>query len=186
MGELINMRGSYKNKNAVSNVIKYVTRKRENETRSDELIGYGAVGTGNYITPAEMIQRFNVVQKLHGINYRKGRRIFHEVFSITDDEFKQLGYCIDTVNQMAFEMCMEYFNNGFQAIYGIHWEETKKLHIHFAVNSVSFMTGKKFDTSVQGNLYRNQKFNLIMKSYCKYRPAIYFYSDIPNKQKSNK
>ncbi len=177
MGELINIKGAYKNKDAVSNVIKYVTRTRENETRHNELISYGGAGVSNYAEPMEMIHMFDTIQKLHGINYRKGRRIFHEVFSITDNEFKRLGCFMDTVNQMAVEMCMEYYNEGFQVVYGIHWEETKKLHIHFAANAVSFITGKKFDTSVTGNLYRKQRFNEIMKKYYN-RTAIYFSGNI--------
>ena len=79
MGELINIKGAYKNKDAVSNVIKYVTRTRENETRHNELISYGGAGVSNYTEPMQMIYMFDTIQKLHGINYRKGRRIFHEV-----------------------------------------------------------------------------------------------------------
>lgn len=84
---------------------------------------------------------------------------------------------MDTVNQMAVEMCMEYYNEGFQVVYGIHWEETKKLHIHFAANAINYITGKKFDTSVTGNLYRKQRFNEIMKEYYN-STAIYFYGNV--------
>ena len=84
---------------------------------------------------------------------------------------------MDAVNQMALEMCMEYYNEGFQVVYGVHWEEIKKLHIHFAVNAVNFITGKKFDTSVTGNLYRKHRFNEIMKKYYT-RTAIYFSGNV--------
>ena len=84
---------------------------------------------------------------------------------------------MDAVNQMALEMCMEYYNEGFQVVYGVHWEETKKLHIHFAANAVNYITGRKFDTSVTGNLYRKHRFNEIMKEYYN-RTAIYFYGNV--------
>ncbi|MCI9080088.1 MAG: relaxase/mobilization nuclease domain-containing protein [Lachnospiraceae bacterium] len=165
MGKLINIKGRYDNADVVGNVIRYITRTRANETRFNELRGYGGAGVGNYDSPEVMEQRFNTIQKLYGINYRKGRRIFHEVFSITDSEFENIGSDMGIVNQVALEMCREYFNEGFQVVYAVHREEIKKLHIHFAVNAVSFITGKKFDTSVEGNRHREQKFNEIMKRY---------------------
>lgn len=180
MGELINMKGSYKNNDAVSNVVKYITRTRDNETRYNELMGYGGAGVGNYSSPAIMEQRFIIVQNHYGINYRKGRRIFHEVFSITDYEFEKIGSDMGLVNQIALEMCMEYFNAGFQVVYAIHWEKSKKLHIHFAVNSISFVTGKKFDTSVKGNRYREQRFNELLMNY--FEVEEFSFDDIPNMQ----
>ncbi len=167
MGKLINIKGKYKNTDAVSNVIKYVTRTRENEKRSNELVTYGGTGVGNYASPEIMEQRFNIVQNLYGINYRKGRKVLHEVFSITDSEFKKIGSDMGLVKQIALEMCREYFNEGFQAVYAVHWEEEKRLHIHFAVNSVSFVTGKKIDTSINSNDRRGEKFNKIMERYYK-------------------
>ena len=167
MGKLINIEGKYKNTDAVSKVIKYVTRTRENEKRRNELITYGGIGVGNYASPKIMEQRFNIVQNLYGINYRKGRRVLHEVFSITDNEFGKLGYDMNIMDQIALEMCKEYFNEGFQVVYGIHWEEKKKLQIHFAENSVRYVTGKKIDTSINSNNRREQKFNKIMKRYYK-------------------
>ena len=52
-------------------------------------------------------------------------------------------------------------------VYAIHWDKEKKLHIHFAVNAVNFMTGKKFITSKDGNNERERLFNEKLYCYCR-------------------
>ena len=167
MGKLINIGGRYANAEAVDKVIRYVTRTRTNETRAENLQGYGGLGIFRYDTVEMMIGRFKAVQDAYGIRHRKGKRMFHEVFSITDMEFKGINCDMKLLNQIALELCGEYYRQGFQVVYAIHWEEEKKLHIHFAVNSVSFMTGKKFITSREGNRERERLFNEKLYCYCR-------------------
>lgn len=166
MGNLINIRGRYSNRNAVDNVIQYITRTRNNEGRLGDLQGCGGAGVGSYAPPQVMISRFKVVQNCYGIEYRGGRRILHEVFSITDREFEDMGCDIALVNRLASELCLEYFNMGFQVVYAVHWDMEKKLHIHFAVNAVSYRTGKKINTFRKENWYRENRFNDILRGYC--------------------
>ena len=166
MGKLINMGGRYANADAVDNVIRYVTRTRSDEQRKGELQGYGGLGFFRYDTTETMIARFKAVQNAYGIGYRKGKRMFHEVFSITDREFEGINCDMKLLNQIALELCGEYYRQGFQVVYAIHWDKEKKLHIHFAVNAVSFMTGKKFITSAKGNSERERLFNEKLYHYC--------------------
>lgn len=167
MGKLINMGGRYANADAVDNVIRYVTRTRSDEQRKEELQEYGGLGFFRYDTTETMIARFKAVQNAYGIGYRKGKRIFHEVFSITDREFEGINCDMKLLNQIALELCGEYYRQGFQVVYAIHWDKEKKLHIHFAVNAVSFMTGKKFITSKDGNNERERLFNEKLYCYCR-------------------
>lgn len=167
MGKLINMGGRYANADAVDNVIRYVTRTRSDEQRKGELQGYGGRGFFRYDTTETMIAHFKVVQNAYGIRYRKGKRMFHEVFSITDREFEGINCDMKLLNQIALELCGEYYKQGFQVVYAIHWDKEKKLHIHFAVNAVSFMTGKKFITSAKGNSEREHLFNKKLYHYCR-------------------
>lgn len=166
MGNLINVRGRYANVDAVGNLIRYITRTRMNEQRRDELRGYGGAGVFRCDTPEMMVMRFEAVQDAHGIKSKNGRKMLHEVFSVTDREFKGLNCDMGLLNQIALELCGEYYRQGFQAVYAIHWDAGKKLHIHFAVNAVSFVTGKKFDTSVGGNRERERVFNKKLCHYC--------------------
>jgi Relaxase/Mobilisation nuclease domain. len=167
MGNLINIGGRYANVDAVENLIRYVTRTRPNEQRRDELYGYGGAGVFRYDTPEIMAARFNAVQDAYEISRRKGRRMVHEVFSVADREFGGLNCDMGLLNQIALELCRVYYSQGFQAVYAIHWDKEKKMHIHFAVNAVSFVTGKKFCTSVRGNRDRGRSFNTKLYQYCK-------------------
>ena len=175
MGNLINISGEYRNKDVVDNVIRYITRTRDNETRLDDLRGYGAAGVGSYVSPQVMISRFKAVQNSYGIEYRGGRRILHEVFSITDREFTDMGRDIAIVNRLASDLCLEYYRMGFQVVYAVHWDMEKKLHIHFAVNAVSYKTGKKINTFRKENWYRENRFNSILWGYC--CPGTPFFDD---------
>ena len=130
MGNLINISGKYSNRDAVDNVIQYITRTRDNEMRLNELRGLGGAGVGIDVGPQMMIDRFKHVQNCHGIGYRGGRRILHEVFSITDREFADMGCDMAAVNRLASELCLEYFRMGFQ-ITTTHW-------LHCYARCVSF------------------------------------------------
>lgn len=68
-----------------------VTRTRENAERGSDLINYGAVGAACFHSVDNMIQKFRYVQYIHGINSRKGRRMYHEVLNLKDCEFERLG-----------------------------------------------------------------------------------------------
>jgi len=166
MGNLINISGKYSNMDAVDKVIRYITRTRDNETRLCDLRDYGGAGVGYHATPQMMIDRFKAVQNCYGIGYRGGRRILHEVFSIGDREFTDMGRDMARVGRLAVELCQDYFNMGFQVVYAVHWDSGKKLHIHFAVNAVSFVTGKKINTFRRENWYRENRFNSILRNYC--------------------
>ena len=64
MGKLFDMNyGGYFNEDAVSNVIRYITRTRKNEDRKNELIGWGSYNTLNMGTPEFVIKQFLDVQK---------------------------------------------------------------------------------------------------------------------------
>lgn len=173
MGRLINVSGRYSNRDAVDKVIRYITRTRDNETRLHDLQSYGGAGVGNYASPKTMADRFKAVQNCHGIEYRGGRRVLHEVFSITDREFEDMGCGMAQADRLAMELCREYYVMGFQAVYAVHWELEKKLHIHFAVNAVSFVTGRKINTFWEENRHRESRFNSILwKCCCKSAPLL--------------
>lgn len=166
MGSLIVMnRGTYSNENVVENVIRYITRTRKKEDRQHELYGYGGVGVTNCISPEIMIAQIKYIQKIHGIDVRGGRRMYHETFSLCDKEFESLHYDFSIVNLFAMECCQEYFLRGHQAIYAVHFEPDKKLHIHFAVNTINFIDGKKWRSYMRDRSARDNKFNDILRRY---------------------
>ena len=57
----------------------------------DDLFFYGAIGATRFGSTDDIIQQFCCVQNAYGIERRGGKRMYHEVFSLTDEEVAWLG-----------------------------------------------------------------------------------------------
>lgn len=177
-------KNNYTNQDAVAKVIRYITRTRMDE-RKDDLVFYSAIGATRFGSTDDIIQQFCCVQNAYGIERRGGKRMYHEVFSLTDGEVAWLGNSRELLWQLAMECAMVYYGTGFQVVFAAHWEQGGHFHIHFAVNSISFINGRKWHTSISEIHQREGLFNRILYS-C--RPvltgkmaAIYFL-DVPARQ----
>lgn len=171
MAMLITMnKGKYTNKDAVENVIRYITRTRAMEDRADELIAWGGWGIGIYQTPELVIEQFCRLQKNHRIE-KRGSRIFHEVLGITEKELGRLGHDYSRVYQVAVNCAQYYFAMGHQVVFAIHnakdgcLERNKGVHIHFVVNTINFATGNKWHSNLRENWARNRTFDDIIRRF---------------------
>lgn len=153
---------NYTNEDAVENLIRYVTRTRVDEDRAGDLITYGAVGADYFHSVENIIQQFQYVQKKYGIDYREGRRMHHEVFNLNDIEAERINFDLEQFWQIGLECSQIYYHMGHQVVFGVHWEEGKRYHIHFAVNSINFINGRKWHTSLKEIGPRNLIFNEIL------------------------
>lgn len=163
MGMLVMMKyGTYTNNDAVSKLIHYITRTRWNEARAHELCSYGGMGVGCYLHPDQIIKQLLAVQQVYGISSRKGRRMYHEVFILNDEEWINKNI---NMEMFALECCQIYFQNGHQVVCAIHYDDKGKLHIHFAINTINYINGKKFHTSMKDVKLRGEIFNEILKKY---------------------
>lgn len=157
-------RGSYTNEDAVENVIRYITRTRKNEDRADELIAWGAMGAACYDTPELVIEQFRYVQGVYGMRER-GRRIYHEVLGFREEEFERMWRDYGLVYQVAVECAEKYYSMGHQVVFAIHHAPkdgegvNKGIHIHFAVNTVNFLNGKKWHSYFREGFNRERDFN---------------------------
>ncbi|SCY80979.1 hypothetical protein SAMN02910292_03021 [Lachnospiraceae bacterium XBB2008] len=157
-------RSRYKDAYAIENIIRYVTRTRPNESRRDELLFYGALGVRENSSIEEMIHMFEYVQR----NCRKqndGPKLFHEFYHFDDTRAQFFLNNIDKLMYFAYNSALIYYNMGFQVVYAAHYEPSrddetssrkgysKGLHIHYVVNAVNFLDGKKWHT----NLGENQR-----------------------------
>jgi len=158
--------GSYVNFDAVENVLRYVMRIRKNESRQKELHSWGGLGVPVYAYPESVIKSFLSIQNAYGINYRKGRRIFHEVITIKDSEFARIRSDYRILHQIIYEFCMwEYYQYGFQVVYAIHCDTRKALHVHFVVNSINYLDGHKWHTNKNETRLREHRFNCLLERY---------------------
>ncbi len=156
---------NYSNTDAVANLLHYVTRTRENEDRGNDLISYGAAGADYFHSVDFMVQQFCYVQYIHGINTRRGRRMYHEVLNLMDCEYERLDRDPQRLWWVGMECCQIYYQMGHQVVFAVHWEPEKRCHIHFAVNSINFITGLKWHTKLPEIKEREGIFNEVLRRH---------------------
>lgn len=118
---------SYKRKADVMNLISYIA------VRADIDSGYGICLS----SPESVYYSFEYVKKYWNKAEEGRRQVRHLIVSFDD------GYIsLDKVSKIAWEIGGLY-GNCFQVFYGIHMD-TPHPHIHFAINTVSFVDGLMF------------------------------------------
>ena len=102
-------------------------------------------GEGVSLKPEKAARQMILVQKAFKKAARKSgkranRRIYHYMVSFPPS--------MDDANcaKLAAIEIASMFSGQYQVYYGVH-EDTKCLHIHFAVNAVSYVDGKKWHKS---------------------------------------
>lgn len=167
---LINKAGKnkYCQKDSIGNLIRYIAR--ENGLPKDDLVCCGAFGATDFTDIDDTIRQFECVQLLHKTNDGINRYIDHEIYLFsTEDENNLKKYNI-SFDSIARKMANEFFNDGFQVYYGVHNKDTgtDNLHIHFAVNTVNFKTGKKRHENMIETKRNEQKFRDIVNKEIRY------------------
>ena len=128
------------------------------------------MGVGCYASPELAIEQFRAVQEVYGKKADGGRRIYHEVLGFTDEEFEQMWRDYGLVYQIAVECAKKYYSIGHQVVFAIHHAphnnhgRNSGVHIHFAVNTVNFMNGRKWRSYFQESSNRGQTFNQNMRN----------------------
>lgn len=155
----------YTNEDAVEKVIRYITRTRYFEDRAKELIAYGGAGISCEYGVPYIIKQLIQTQKLYDIDRRQGSRLHHEVYMFSDDEMKKLmNFDFRFVIGIAREICNYYFDSGFEAVYAIHYDLDKHLHIHIVVNAISYIDGRQYIYK-NDNDFKKDYFNSISNKY---------------------
>lgn len=133
------MKGSYSNDDALFNLVKYILNV---DKMPNGLIGGQGVplpyGADVYMNDVRCI--FN----------HDGRQAEHYVLSFTQEEFKR----IDTRNAMELGYAICDFFKGVQVLFAYHeckdnsnaLDTNHYLHIHFAIGTTNYITGKKYYT----------------------------------------
>lgn len=121
----------YRNEDAIPKLLRYIfnPEKTPNAIR-------GATGV-NIDNIDYMINQFLIVQKV----YKKqlGKRIIHFMVTFSKEDEEQL--ISEDYRYIGYRIA-SYFTNH-QVVFALH-ENTKRYHLHFAVNPVNVETGYKF------------------------------------------
>ena len=113
---------SYNGEEALENVVNYVLRS-----------GYYG---GLAVDPEHAVFQMQLVKQLW--SKTDGRQVRHIILSFSKHEV--LDYC--DAMKYGYQIC-QYFGGRFQIVFGLHMD-TNHLHLHFALNTVSFVDGSKF------------------------------------------
>ena len=172
-GNLFNKagKGNYLEENSIENVIRYILRQREKEAYADELLCWGGFGVAEWEKADGMISAFKEVQKLHTRSGAFGRYIDHEIYAFTEEEVRAIEESEADLDGIARQMAKDFFNDGTQVVYGVHKKEEKEkglnVHIHFAVNTVDYRTGKKRRENKTDTKERSKRMNAIVQANLK-------------------
>ena len=138
--------GKYRTKTAIPNLIRYVLRSEgSSKAGKSDVLCSGAYGAIDFLGERLIIKQFNQVSSLNTRNAEIKRYIDHQIF-----EFSEITEQILQQNpQMQKEICSDMTSilsdDQYQIVYALHTpdEDSKHLHVHFAVNTVSFTTALK-------------------------------------------
>ena len=122
---------------SLGNIINYVSREFEQTQDTDTIKGVN-VADNPEIAKLQMLNTKNSFGK------NEGRQYQHYVLSFSANEKITAKEAVKYATAHA-EKC---FGNRFEVFLALHQESNgKKMHVHYIVNSVSFMDGKKIQTS---------------------------------------
>lgn len=165
-GILVNCAGHnrYANPEAPERVVKYITRK--NGMPAKDLLAWGGIGVAEYLGVDMIVNQICDVQKLHKRKGNFGRYIDHEVYSLSsEEEMSVCENCLD-IDRIARKMAYDFYeSDNCQVVYGVHRpdKEEKHLHIHFAINTVNYKTGKKRRENKRQTKEREKRFQKIIQ-----------------------
>lgn len=164
-GILINKAGQcrYDKPDSIENLIRYISR--ENGKPKNDLVCCGAFGATDFTDIDTTIMQFKCAQMLQTRKGSFGRYIDHEIYSFSADEEKMIAHSSISVEKLAKEMALDFYKDGFQVYYGVHKKDNSanNLHIHFAVNTVNYITGNKRRENKSATKKRGQKFQRIVE-----------------------
>lgn len=149
------IKGEYDTIESMFNAINYIFRDKTYHTK--KVVWYGGFNIINLNKTAdEMITIKNY------FNEFGGKLIIHFIVS-----FERKDYFIFADAVYFANLVCGFFSARFQIVYAVH-EDTDNLHIHFIMNTISFVDGKRIDQSYaeQDNFksYVNECYQIVKNS----------------------
>ena len=165
MGKLIhNESKEFSSENAIDNVLRSIVSGNADICNQGTCLMINGIGVVCRYGIEAMIDQINYVQEIWGINYRKGRRIMHEVFLLNREEVSALG-SVEVLKAFVYELGYSYFKKGHQVVYAVYDNGTAGMQIHFFISTVNFNSGYKLVWKTKDLYSRENCFNLILERY---------------------
>ena len=132
----------YLNEDALENIFAYCLRiEKDKLSDSKQSVIWG--GNGLLLnTPQSAINSFIAITS----NYNKnlGNLLHHVIINLKCD--KKISDLISIAIEIGEKIGFDFFKKGFQSAYFIHIKNGY-VHIHLIVNSISYMTGNRINSS---------------------------------------
>ena len=131
------VKGKYSGDDTIKKVIKYIFDDKEKRKKRKQMNIVGAIGTStNNIE--DIISDFKRIKKIY--NKTDKKQVVHIILSFNNNPQ------IDSYNKYRklIVKTASFWGNTTQVVYALH-EDTKKRHIHFALNTIMY-NGKRLDT----------------------------------------
>lgn len=138
-------KGKYKNLNATRNVIRYILRGEgcSKENKNDVIYhsAYGATDLDINIA----IHQFEQISAFNTRKTKKKRYIDHQIFSFNHNSEKRIKRHPELIPEICSTMAEILSDRKYQVVYALQKPDTENnyYHIHFAVNTVSFIDARK-------------------------------------------
>ena len=103
---------------------------------------------GGAVNPYYAAEQMHLVKKLWC--KENGNQLMHFILGYNEYESSHI-YSQNSILVDAYHVC-EYFQDEFQIVFGIHKNTRNDTwHIHFVVNSISYLTGKRLPKKNKNN-----------------------------------
>ena len=166
-GHLLNKAGkfNYCKEESVGNLIRYIARDREQEDKRDELLARGVWGCLDILGTDGIIGDFRLARLCYKRRGVFGRYVDHEIYEFSGYELMKFKECHISCEMVARELARNIYNEGFQVFWGIHLKDMDSLrvHVHFAVNTVNFRTGRKRHENMTATKERQKQMQRIIE-----------------------
>lgn len=143
--------GEYLNPDALERVIHgYVFRK------SLHIGGY-------FVDPQNAAEQMHIVKRYW--NQEQGKQLRHFVLGFNSQESAS----IKNAQELAISayMVCQYFSEEYQVVFGIHHPNRSNWHVHFVVNNINFVTGKRLpESNRQDYQLRDHMFACCLPTKC--------------------
>ena len=125
--KVINKAGDYRNRDAAEQLLSYITSHEK--TRPDGIFG------GSVVPEFADLAMNTVMDVFHNDT---GPRMRHSVLSLSPDD------CLSpaAVKKIAAD-AIRYYQDDYQIVAAVH-EDKEHLHVHFAMNTTSYLNGAKY------------------------------------------
>ena len=133
----------YKDQNSIINLINYAGRDK---SYNNEYISNTYTGGVNIFDLNNAAEEFILVKEYFGST--DGRQVRHIILSPDPKDL----FVAPMLYELAMYICA-YYGNRYQIFFSVHTDIASHYHIHFVMNTVSFIDGKKIHDTYKDQLH---------------------------------